>query len=125
MDTQFIFSNLPIEIINYIFDYTGKIYYHNGKYIGKIDINNNKYHKIFFIPKPIQISYNKYNLYLINKDTSVGYILHYTLNVLANLTMLQLIFNTNYTSKTVEWFIIPFNINSKWRRVVSLPNLNY
>lgn len=123
MDTEFIFSNLPLEIINYIFDYTGKIYYHKGKYIGKLDKNNIKYINLTDIPKPIQVSYNKYNLYLINKNTSLGYILHYTINILENMTTLQLIFYRIDNSKTIEWYIMP-NIYSKWRRVISLPSLN-
>lgn len=121
MDTQFIFSNLPLEIINYIFDYTGKIYYYNGKYIGKIDKNNIKYNKLFSIPKPIKLTENKYNLYLINKETNLGYIMHYTLNSFENMITLQLICHKNEHSKIVEWYIMPHKVYSKWRRVISLP----
>lgn len=124
MENNFLFSNLPFDIINNILDYTGKLYYCNGKYIGKIDKNNIKYNKISFIPKPIQISYNKYNLYLINKDTSLGYILHYTINLLENIITMQLIFYKVNNSKNIEWYVMPSSISSKWRRVVSLSTLN-
>lgn len=124
MENNFLFSNLPFDIINNILDYTGKLYYFNGKYIGKIDKNNIKYNKISFIPKPIQISYNKYNLYLINKDTSLGYILHYTINLLENIITMQLIFYKVNNSKNIEWYVMPSSISSKWRRVVSLSTLN-
>jgi len=121
MTNEFIFSELPIDIINYILIYTGKLYYYNGKYIGKIDKNDKKYSKILTISKPIRISFNKYNLYLINKNTSVGYILHYTFDSIKTLTCLQLIFYKNNNSKTVEWYIMP-KIYSKWRRAISLPD---
>ena len=123
MDKEFIFSNLPKELINYIFDYTGKIYYHNGKYIGKINKDDIKYIKLINIPKPVKISYNKYNLYLINNSDSIGYILHFTFDSIKSLTCLQLILKKKDSSKTIEWFIMP-SIYSKWRRVASLPILN-
>jgi hypothetical protein len=123
MTNEFIFSELPIDIIINILDYTGKLYYYNGKYIGKLDKNDKKYDKIKNIPKPIKISWNKYNLYLINKSTSLGYILHYTFDSIKSLTNLQLIFYRNNNSKTIEWYIMP-SIYSKWRRVISSPILN-
>lgn len=123
MDTKFIFSNLPKELINYILSYTGKLYYHNGKYIGKINKDDIKYINLINIPKPVKISYNKYNLYLINNSDSIGYILHYTFDSIKSLTCLQLILKKKDSSKTIEWFIMP-SIYSKWRRVASLPILN-
>lgn len=123
MTDNFIFTNLPKELIHNIFSYTGKLYYYNGKYIGKLDTDKEKFNKIKNIPKPVKVSYNKYNLYLINKTTSLGYILHYTFDPIKSLTCLQLIFYRNNNSKTVEWYIMP-SIYSKWRRVTSLPILN-
>ena len=122
MTNEFIFSELPIDIINYILIYTGKLYYYNGKYIGKIDKNDKKYIKINNISKPVKISWNKYNLYLINKEISIGYILHYTFDSIKTLTCLQLIMYKSDNSKTIEWYIMP-SIYSKWRRVTSVPSL--
>ena len=50
-----IFQYLPKELINIILDYNGKIKYRNGKYINKIDINNDIYNCIKFY-----ISHKKY-----------------------------------------------------------------
>jgi hypothetical protein len=122
MTNEFIFANLPIDIINYILYFTGKLYYHNGKYIGKLDFNNKNYEKIKNIPKPIRLSLNKYNLYLINKNNLVGYILHYTINSDKMIIALQLIIYKKDYSETLEWYLMP-NIYSKWRRVISLSNL--
>ena len=122
MENPFIFTELPLVIIHRIMAYTGKIYYYNGKYIGKIDKNKIEKCVLNHIPKPIQISNNKYNLYLIHPTSSVGYILHYTFDSIQSVTCLQLILYKNKISKTVEWYVIP-NKNTKWRRVTSLASI--
>ena len=118
------FSSLPINIIHYIFEFTDKIYYHKGKYICKIDIHHVKYSALKTIPYPIKLENNSYNLYLINKKTSLGYILHYYIDIQNNVITLKLIFNKGGdkyyfdNSRTIEWYIIP-KTYSKWRRIVS------
>jgi hypothetical protein len=123
MESDFIFTRLPTDIINNILNYTGKIYYYKGKYIGKIDKNNDKYNSLMRVPKPVKISRNKYNLYLINKNTSLGYILQYDIDFIKKTIILQLMFKKGCSFmgdlRTIEWYIMPSNIYSKWRRVTS------
>lgn len=130
MHKKFIFSDLPKDIINYILSYTGKIYYHKGIYISKLHMQDKKYEKIHNIPKPIRLSYDKYNLYLLNKYDNVGYILQFTLNLEKNIILLQIMFSTKINSysfdkiKTIDWYITKNNIYTKWRRVISYDSLN-
>jgi hypothetical protein len=124
---DFIFRNLPVEIINYILDYTGKLYYHNGKYIGKIDIKNIKYMNIHRIPKPIKISPNKFIIYLINRTKLLGYILYYEFSGIKTFILLQFIIyedkddRNDKKPKLTEKYSIP-RVYSKWRRLISYKN---
>lgn len=119
MNNEFIFKNLPKDIINYILNFTGKLYYINGRYIGKLDKN---IIELISIPKPEKILSNKYILYLINKSNNIGYILNYSIDSRNNLLYLHLIsFKGFNDTKTVDYYIMPKEY-SKWRRVISLPN---
>lgn len=112
---DFIFKKLPTDIINYILEYTGKIYYHKGKYISKLDIS--KYTILCKIQKPIKLPNNAYNLYLFNSINKNGYILRYILGS-DNVIRLSVLYcrGIHYTSS--EYFIIP-KTSPKWKRVQS------
>jgi len=124
MNNEFIFKSLPKDIINYILSFTGKLSYINGRYIGKLDKNDEMYIKLISIPKPERILSNKYILYLINKNNNIGYILHYSINTNKNLISLHLISCKGLNdTKTIDYYVMP-NLYSKWRRVLSLQNLS-
>jgi len=124
MNNEFIFKSLPKDIINYILSFTGKLSYINGRYIGKLDKNDEMYIKLISIPKPERILSNKYILYLINKNNNIGYILHYSINTNKNQISLHLISCKGLNdTKTIDYYVMP-NLYSKWRRVLSLQNLS-
>ena len=124
MNNEFIFKSLPKDIINYILSFTGKLSYINGRYIGKLDKNDEMYIKLISIPKPERILSNKYILYLINKNNNIRYILNYSINTNKNLISLHLISCKGLNdTKTIDYYVMP-NLYSKWRRVLSLQNLS-
>jgi hypothetical protein len=126
---SFLFSELPLPLIHHIFSYTNKIYYHKGLYT---------------IPRPVQIDLDKYNLYLINKKTLTGYILHFSIDVRNRIVLLHVFFHYNTRNqlaiceedtvesptyvetirydKTVERYIMPDRY-SRWRRITSYETL--
>lgn len=140
-----IYSLLPEPIIHHIISYTGKIYYHNGRYIQKIDVLSPKYRQLYSIPQPVQIDLDKYNLYLINKKTATGYVLHFSIDVHNRIILLHVFFHYNVRhqsivseiddaecskyletiryDKTVERYIMPDRY-SRWRRITSYETLD-
>lgn len=112
---QFIFKNLPYDIINNILEYTGKIYYYKGKYINKLDIS--KYTILCKIQRPIKLEHNIYNLYLFNKIKKNGYILRYILCP-DNVMRLSVLYCRGIDYTSTEYFIVPKS-SPKWRRVQS------
>jgi hypothetical protein len=124
INDTFIFSHLPINLLHYIFEFSNVIYYHKGKYICKLNKNDHRYNMLMHIPQPVKLDVDSYNLYLVNKKTSLGYILHYNIDIPNNVITLKLIFNRagdGYffdNSRTTEWYIIP-KTYSKWRRIIS------
>jgi hypothetical protein len=139
-----IFATLPEPIIHHILSYTGKIYFHKGRYIQKIDVKLPKYTALYTIPPPVRIDLDKYNLYLINKRSLTGYILHYSIDVHNRIILLHVFYH--YTTrnplsycdtndaecptyvetirydKTVERYIMPDRY-SRWRRITSYETL--
>jgi hypothetical protein len=140
-----LFAELPLPLIHHIISYTNKIYYHKGRYIQKINVHLPKYTLLFTIPRPVQIDLDKYNLYLINKKTLTGYILHYSVDVRNRIILLHVFFHYNTRNqqsiceqdtvetpmyvetirydKTVERYIMP-DCYSRWRRITSYETLN-
>jgi len=112
---EFIFKNLPSDIINSILEFTGKLYYHKGKYIGKLDIS--KYGILNKVQKPIKLPHNAYNLYLFNDINKKGYILRYIICP-DNIIRLSVIYCKGIDYTSTEYFIIPKS-SPKWRRVQS------
>ena len=123
-----IFSNLPIELINKIINYTNVIVYRYGKYMNRIKKDDYRIMKIFAIPRPIKISSNKYSIYLCNKTCAEwkGYTLSYYIknNIITNYYLVvEFIIRKNddfdyyYECKKNEKYI--FDSNSKWSKIVN------
>ena len=70
------FSSLPDELIQKIINYTDIVSYRHGKYINRINKNDNRYNLLKKITRPIFIGRNKILLRLINYDM-VGYFIEY------------------------------------------------
>lgn len=122
----FKFKELPNELINIILNYTNIVTFRHGKYIDRISINDNRYEILNQIPKPIKISHNIYNLFLLDKINFKGIILQYQIN------------KQDYNYKKVEYYYIDitfvnnkehyniknhtsycFDINNKWYRTIN------
>lgn len=123
-----IFSNLPIEIINKIINYTNIIVYRYGKYMNRIQKNDKRFAIIFAIPRPIKMSNNKYSIYLLNKKSVEwkGYTLSYYLknnNITNYYLVVEFIIRKNdtydhyYECKKTEKFI--FDSNCRWSKIVN------
>jgi len=112
-----LFAKLPDVLIHYIINYTNVITFRNGKYIDKINMNDERYNIISKITRPINIQNRMIYLYMINVDTKIGYILKYTMN---NKIILLDIGTVNdieqgylYKLKTQHKYIYSNN-NNKW-----------
>ena len=70
------FKYLPDELIQKIINYTDIVSYRHGKYINRINKNDNRYNLLKKITRPIFIGRNKILLRLINYDM-VGYFIEY------------------------------------------------
>lgn len=57
------YSNLPIEIINIIINYTNIVVYRNGKYINRINKLDSRYNIIEKRKKPIWFGNNRFMFY--------------------------------------------------------------
>lgn len=124
---NFIFNKLPTTIINCILEYDGTVYYDKGKYYNRIGKDDIRYTILSKLPKPIKLQKNMFNIYLINKETKIGYIMNYIYCSSKTIIKLNIIFNRqidkyHYPAYTEHYFIP--KTNYKWRRVLSYTELN-
>lgn len=122
-----IFNKLPNSIINCILEYDGSIYYEKGKYYNRIRKDDIRYTILSQLQKPIKLQYNMINIYLINKETKIGYVLNYIYCPSKTIIKLNIIFNRqidkyHYPAYTEHYFIP--KTHYKWRRIVSYTELN-
>ena len=122
-----IFNKLPTSIINFILEYDGSIYYEKGKYYNRIRKDDIRYIILSQLQKPIKLQYNMINIYLINKETKIGYVLNYIYCPSKTIIKLNIIFNRqidkyHYPAYTEHYFIP--KTHYKWRRIVSYTELN-
>lgn len=86
------FSYLQSDIVNMIIKYLDVIAYRNGKYIDRINKQDNRYIMLLRVPRPIKVSNNQYYLglreyprlgikfsltYIINENNVSIYTTHY------------------------------------------------
>ena len=123
---NFIFNKLPNSIINCILEYDGSVYYDKGKYYNRIQKDDIRYIILSQLPKPIKLQDDTYNIYLINKEINIGYILNYIFCPSKVIIKLNIIFNKQFNeynySVYTEHYFIP-KTYSKWRRIVSYTEL--
>lgn len=118
------FTKLPDVLIHIILDYSDIIIFRHGKYMNRINKNDNRYKNIQNISKPIKIMENKILLKLLNYKYSepIGYLLEYTFyntyNIIkVNFVIRRKIYNDKYYDITKCNKYI-FNINSKYSKLV-------
>jgi len=115
MNNDFIFNKLPLECINKCINYTGKITFRHGKYIDKIDKEDERYKICKKITPVIKLLRNKYVLFLRrNIEPNDGLCLYYTLNDVNNHIILEIISN-----RTSAYLMYIFDANSIWRRLMN------
>lgn len=115
------FRYLPKEIINTIINYTDKIVYRHGKYIDRLQKNDDRYNLIKQIPRPIYIGPHKIILRLMNNINHFGYLMEYYICVY--LTRVNIRFckkemngiSTYIETKSNDTYIL--DINNRWFRI--------
>jgi len=115
------FRYLPDELISTIVNYTDVIVYRRGKYINRLNKDDNRYHLVNRIPQPLFT--NRYRVLLRLEDTNYkGYFLNYdtsenliTLNVKFVYRM-QDGFDKYYEYKSNTTYL--FDSSNKWRKIV-------
>lgn len=126
-NSNFIFNKLPTSIIICILEYDGSIYYEKGKFYNRIQKDDIRYIILSQLPKPIKLQNNMFNIYLINKETKIGYILNYIYCPSKTIIKLNIIFNRQFDkyhySAYTENYFIP-KTYYKWRRILSYTELN-
>lgn len=119
------FTKLPDVLIHIILDYSDIIAFRHGKYMNRINKNDNRYKNIQNIPKPIQIMKNKILLKLLNYKYSEpsGYLLEYTFyntyNIIkVNFVVRKKIFCDKYYYVVTSTNKYIFNVNSNYSKLV-------
>ena len=103
------FSKLPKDVINICISYTGKLNYRFGKYINKIDPNDERYKMIETIPKS-SFFYNEYACRIFINIKEFG--LEYTINERTNRIRYCFIHKHKYSKHYT------FDANNIWRKTV-------
>jgi hypothetical protein len=115
MEYKFIFSKLPFVLIHKCINYTGKVTFRNGKYIDRIDTNDERYRMVQKITRPIKLLQNKYVIYLLKRiEVNDGICLHYTFNNDTNGTILEIMGNKQNT-----YGKHCLDANGIWRRLMN------
>jgi hypothetical protein len=119
------FKELPNELINIILNYTNIVTFRHGKYIDRLSIDDERCKLLNQIPKPIKISQNVYNLFLIDKDNLRGIVLQYRLNKnFFNYKILECNYiNITFVNNKEQYNVKKhtsycFDINNKWYRTI-------
>jgi len=118
------FSNLPVELINKIINYTDVIVYRHGKYINRINKQDYKYAILYTIPKPKKIGNYCVELCLLVfnykfKETK-GYFIEYDFKNGLFAVTIKFVkkeidgFDKYFDVITCERYI--FDANSMWRK---------
>jgi hypothetical protein len=115
------FKYLPDEIVQIIINYTNIVVYRNGKYINRLNKNDNRKYLVSNIPRPILI--DRYKILLRLKDKNCkGYFLNY--DTTDNLLTVNVRFVYREMDGFDKYYIIKSNItylfdaNNKWRKIV-------
>ena len=117
------FKSLPDELIHYIVNYTDVVTYRHGKYINRINKEDERYKILLSISKPIKLTPNNYLLNIgTRKDiTNIKYSLVYYINsdIILDLRVLEEGvdgFDKYTITKSYARYI--FDSNSKWHKII-------
>lgn len=115
------FKNLPNELIQIIINYTNVVVYRYGKFINRINKNDNRYNLINNIQQPIFTE--SYGVLLRLTDTDYkGYFLNYHIDESLLTVNVRFVyrridgFDKYYDIKSNTTYL--FDANNKWRKIV-------
>ena len=110
-----IFSKLPLVLIHKCINYTGKVTFRNGKYIDRIDTQDERYKLLQQITRPIKLLQNKYAIYLSKRiEPNDGISLYYTFDPEKNTTILEIMGHKKNTYRMHS-----LDANGIWRRLMN------
>lgn len=115
------FGYLPEELVQIIINYTNVVVYRHGKYINRINENDNRYNLVNSIPRPILIETHKVLLRLTDNNCK-GYFLNY--DTYENLHTVNIRFVYREKDGFDKYYKIKSNVtylfgaNNKWRKIV-------
>jgi hypothetical protein len=115
------FKYLPDEILQIIINYTNIVVYRNGKYINRLNKNDNRIYLVNNIPRPIFIDRYKILLRIIDKNCK-GYFLNYDTSDNLLTVNVKFVyrekdgFDKYYTVKSNTTYL--FCSNNKWCKIV-------
>jgi hypothetical protein len=117
------FKTLPDELIHYIVNYTDVVVYRHGKYMNRIDVDDERYALLCQIPRPIKIARNNYMLNLGKRKNnsctyySLGYCIQSNIRLYVYVIETGLDGFDKYTiTKSYNEYI--FDANNRWSSLV-------
>lgn len=122
MELMECYKFLPDTIIHAIVNYTNVVVYRNGKYINRLNLNQNKYDAIKAIPRPIYVGNHKILIKIITYDL-FGCIIEYNISeplFKLNIQFFYLLsdsFERHYEIKSNNNYVL--DINNKWHKTIN------
>ncbi len=120
------FKNLPDELIHHIINYTDVVVYRHGKYINRINKEDERYKLLRNIPKPIRLGLYKYLLRLVNKkeENKPGYFIEYIIgfSIKVNIKFVTREkdgFDRYFEIKSYIQYV--FDANNNWSQIIYYP----
>ncbi len=122
MNNQLIekFGYLPDEIIHQIINYTDVVVYRHGKYINRINKDDNRYKLLKKIPRPIKIGQSRFLIKLLNTNRE-GYFLEYVISMYIKLNIKFVSYEVDGFDRYLEtksFFQYIYDINNNWSQII-------
>ena len=115
------FVYLPDEIIHQIINYTDVVVYRHGKYINRINKDDNRYKLLEKIPRPIKIGQSRFLIKLLNENRE-GYFLEYIVSMYIKLNIKYVSYQIDGFDRYLEtksFFQYIYDINNNWSRIIN------
>ena len=117
------FKFLPDELIHHIINYTGVVVYRHGKYINRLNKEDERYKILMNIPKPIRLGLYRFLLRLVNKkeEHKPGYFIEYIIGFSMKVNIKFVTcekdgFDRYFEIKSYAQYV--FDVNSNWSQTI-------